>query len=328
VYVRKMSTYDLYNDLMVAYVLHPEYEGSAAARRREFRRRGEAPKEDAPVRAALEHLAEDCRSTACDKAHLIWALSNAERLLAWVSGPPEDVRLCVNLLSIFEELDPAWDRRIREGLRPVERGMVEMALSRASREADELSAAVKAQLARHALRMNVDQPDQRLPLSRAWLADISPQQRQLAEDIERVHRCSDLSAEEARDLLVQGEVDACRPEEAGRASEWAKAARVDLRQALSREVQGASGARRYELVRQAKRLEARGGGEAGDSSDPARAGMGSAMIAWWVRRARASVLVGPAAGLAAFLLTICVTRWVDRQLRYRDAVLGSAYSEE
>lgn len=110
-----LTTFDLYNDLIVGYLETGEFREAAAARARELERDYRDPPEDNPLQAVLARVRED---SPPEREAWVWALSNAERLLRerlWGSDlAPPDPLLAVNLAQLLESARPeAPDEALR-----------------------------------------------------------------------------------------------------------------------------------------------------------------------------------------------------------------------
>ncbi|MEM7246275.1 MAG: hypothetical protein AAF533_13080 [Acidobacteriota bacterium] len=110
-----LRSYDLYNNLLVAYMLKTDYHDTWAEREEEFAREDLSDPLINPLLSILRHLS-DRENWKVEREHLVWAVSNAERLLK-VGPAPRDARLSFNLLVLLEQVDEfAPDDATREGL--------------------------------------------------------------------------------------------------------------------------------------------------------------------------------------------------------------------
>lgn len=107
-----LSTYDLYNNLIVGY-LRRSYRGTPEDRNDEWPRSYDDPPNQNPLQATLEQLVSRWQP---ERESKIWALSNAERLLRerikdGELDPPQSAHLSLNLAQLYEWIE-------REGLAP------------------------------------------------------------------------------------------------------------------------------------------------------------------------------------------------------------------
>jgi hypothetical protein len=102
-----LSTYDLYNNLIVGYLETREFSESDERRSREFDRSYRDPPRENPLQAVLERVV---RERNPEREYWVWAVSNAERLLRarrWERAEPlSDPRLAVNLAQLMESALP------------------------------------------------------------------------------------------------------------------------------------------------------------------------------------------------------------------------------
>lgn len=102
-----LTSFDLYNNLLVAYLEVPGFTETEKRRQAELSRRyADAPEEN-PWQAALERAKV---SESGDREGFVWALSNAERLLrdrrANGLGLPTHAELALNLAQLADEAAP------------------------------------------------------------------------------------------------------------------------------------------------------------------------------------------------------------------------------
>ena len=99
-----LSSFDLYNNLLVAYLEVPGFQESKKNREQEFARAYRDKPEQNPWQVALERA----RAERLDgREGFVWAISNAEKLLrdrrANRLGPPEHAHLALNLALLASE---------------------------------------------------------------------------------------------------------------------------------------------------------------------------------------------------------------------------------
>lgn len=118
-----LTTLDLYNDLIVGYLEHPDFRSEPGRRQRELARADDDPPHENPLLAVMRAVAADFPSERfpAEREHWLWALSNAERLLEQrrESSAEEigNVRLAYNLAALMESALPASPPPAREALR-------------------------------------------------------------------------------------------------------------------------------------------------------------------------------------------------------------------
>lgn len=120
-----LTTFDLYNDLIVGYLATADFHETEAARARELRRDYRDPPDENPLQAVLVRAREEWRP---EREYRVWALSNAERLLRdrlWGSElAPPDPLLAVNLAQLLES---ARDEAPAQALRGLDRQQAALA---------------------------------------------------------------------------------------------------------------------------------------------------------------------------------------------------------
>lgn len=126
-----LSSHDLYNNLIVAYmtagfVPSGTPEQQQAARDKEFAREPQA-KAGAVRQLFLQQLGRTMRNGWKDESKL-WALSNVERILGW--GYPDDARLNVNIIRVLDEAAQGCDGEWCAELYAVKDVLLEQALLR------------------------------------------------------------------------------------------------------------------------------------------------------------------------------------------------------
>lgn len=103
-----LTTLDLYNNLVVAYLENPGFRGEDGRLERELRRTYADPPHENPLLAILERASAEFPSAElpAEREHWLWAVSNAERLLKQRresnAGELENVRLAYNLAALME----------------------------------------------------------------------------------------------------------------------------------------------------------------------------------------------------------------------------------
>lgn len=257
---RSLSTYDLYNNLIVGYVDPGGFTGSAAARARELHRRYDDPPEANPLQEVMQAmLAEPEGEPAPERESWLWAVSNAERLLRerlWGTAAPPDPLLALNLAQLYESARPlARD----EALAPLAAGQAELvAAARAARDRVPETARPEFERALVPLELAAAVTAGRPPaIPEEAAAALGPAER---ETVEAMRSALRLRAEPAVWVaVVTGEKD---DEEAAAAIEtlgarrraWRSASRSDFAASLARQVVGGPEELRRDVARRAETL--------------------------------------------------------------------------
>ncbi len=127
-----LSSYDLYNNLIIGYVRRPDYSDTERNRLREFERG--AKTYPGVVRQLFVAQRERARKDGWKNEAQLWALSNAEQVLDW--RRPDDARLDFNIAQLLDwwtSADHCGDvckPELLAGLRSVEDELVEAAVHR------------------------------------------------------------------------------------------------------------------------------------------------------------------------------------------------------
>jgi hypothetical protein len=231
-----LSSYDLFNNLIVAY-MRGKFTGASSEREREFSR---APKNypSALHRLLVAQVARARANDWQDEAQL-WALSNVEQVIDWRF--PDDARLAVNAVEVIDwwmtpERCPAdvCTPELNSGMQPIRNGLIEQALRRRN-----VSNEQRAEFARAAVRLlatsSIDRRrvSEHAALLKEWLA---PKEARVLDDL--------LHADTARAALPRftfaPEPDAEPPHAklGPRADRWYTAARTDLARAATEWAKG------------------------------------------------------------------------------------------
>ncbi len=94
-----LTTYDLYNNLLVAYLRSPDHHNTEGRQNYEFRRTYSDPPDSNPLLAVLGKARIELIP---EREHWVWAISNAERILRWSPMAPQDARLSYNLAALLD----------------------------------------------------------------------------------------------------------------------------------------------------------------------------------------------------------------------------------
>lgn len=231
-----LSSYDLFNNLIVAY-MRGKFAGASGEREKEFSR---APKNypSALHRLLVAQVARARAGDWKDEAQL-WALSNVEQVIDW--RYPDDARLAVNAVEVIDwwmapERCPAdlCTPELQNGMQPIRNALIEQALRRRN-----VSEEQRAEFAKAAVRLlatsSIDRTrvrDEAASL-KEWLA---PKEARVLDDL--------LNADAARAALPRytfaPEADAEAPQAklGPRADRWYAAARTDLARAATEWAKG------------------------------------------------------------------------------------------
>jgi len=93
-----LSSYDLYNNLIIGYVRRPDYADTDRARQREFERGTKTY--PGAVYQLLVAQRERAKADGWKNEAQLWALSNAEQVLDW--RRPDDARLDFNIVQLLD----------------------------------------------------------------------------------------------------------------------------------------------------------------------------------------------------------------------------------
>jgi len=101
----QLSSYDLYNNLIVGYLRVADFQGTPERRREEFNRSYTDPPAQNPLQALLRQEVPTIEKEPVRESW-VWALSNSERLLRdrlrERRGYPQNARLAINLAGLIE----------------------------------------------------------------------------------------------------------------------------------------------------------------------------------------------------------------------------------
>ena len=216
-----LSTYDLYNNLIVGY-MKGNFTGKEKEREKEFFRPGAST----PLRTALNAQVQRTREANWQNESQLWALSNVEQVIDWrLPAVPDDARLAFNSVQVIDW----WTKGEGKGIPELRDKLIEQMFRRRNVAADQRNA-----FARGALRMLASSGVNRTNIAndaaqvREWL---SPQDALALDDF--------LAADAARSAmpkwLVTPEKDQERPEAklGPRGEAWYSAALTDYAAAAS-----------------------------------------------------------------------------------------------
>lgn len=320
-----LSTYDLYNNLLVAYLKSPDYEESKTARDDEFKRTYRDSAVSNPLLAVLREVQGDLTGGE----NWVWAISNAERILRWNSASPNDARLSYNLAAL---LDSAL-LYTPDAARPSLLQRRDDLHRTASSLQDQLPLAERAQLVVGLLRLDLlraarqsRQPDTSLPDA----ATLTPAQQRTAD-----HLLAALTRRIDPEQLASTFTEAGRTQVGERlderATDWLAALRWDTASTL-----GQIGLDRREELDSAQLLTYAQTGYAlldGQRAPPALAELRSLVDDWrsWLLPDSVRLawqILATALALTIFLLLWRELHWIAVLLRRRQALLTSFYRLE
>jgi hypothetical protein len=317
-----LSSYDLYNNLIVGYVRRPDYKDSDINRRKEFAR----PSKTYPSAVHQLLLAQVERAKASDwkNESYLWALSNAEQVLDF--RRPDDARLNVNIVQLLD-----WwmdDARCKDICTPD-------LLIRLHGTQDELIAA--------AIRRHNVTPDQQREFATAvtrLLAKSHADRAALAADIttirgwlpaEQAQAADDLiNAEKTRAALPQFIVDPQPDTElpvdklGHRADRWYAAALSDFTAGAATWASGRSAAEKRQVIVASRQL-------LGATAPPAELVELESQLPWTQRvavRLTASKTWWVLVGLLFAAVVWFIVVWILLQIREWRALHGSFYNAE
>ncbi|MEM1204335.1 MAG: hypothetical protein AAGN66_13975 [Acidobacteriota bacterium] len=318
-----LTSFDLYNNLIVAYLVTPGFQESPARRDREFRRDYSDPLDENPLQHLLRRAVERHLG---DREGWVWALSNAEVLLrdrrANGQGPPEDSRLSLNLASLAlqaESLIEDGEVELEQALwRQVE--VLTVAAGASALPEDPKVAAALGRLRLLVAGRNGDAlPRDAASLRTRW----NDPQRGAADAAEAAVFAR--SGSDGLAAALSGEV----PDPLGkRSAAWLEALRRDAAGAVAAgALSEADAGLRAREARRARRLLA-------DAEAPRALGELEATLPWGPRLKQMASVAGRslpsrlAAALAVAALVWLAVRRVALELRFRKALWTSFYRLE
>lgn len=232
-----LSSYDLFNNLIVAY-MRGKYTGTDRDRTREF---GRAPKNyPSALHKLLLAQVERARANNWQDEAQLWALSNVEQVIDWRF--PDDARLAVNAVQVMDWwMVPArcpaeiCTTELADGIQPIRNQLIEQAFRRRNVSADQ-----RVEFSRAAVRLLASSTLDRKRVTdhalkvKEWLP---PKEASVLDDL--------LTADAARTALprwtftppAEGEGEATEPPYAklgARGERWRQAAMTDLAAAAAR----------------------------------------------------------------------------------------------
>jgi hypothetical protein len=317
-----LSSYDLYNNLIVGYVRRPDYKDTDADRRHEFLR----PSKTYPgaVNQLLAAQVERAKSNGWKNESNLWALSNAEQVLDW--RRPDDARLNVNMVQLLD-----WwknDERCNGICTP------ELLARLQTVEDDLIAAAVR----RH--NVTADQQREFASAVTRLLAESHTDRAALANDIatirgwlpaDQAHAADDLlNAERTRAALPQFIVDPQPDTElpveklGHRADRWYAAALSDFTAAAAKWASGRSPSEKRQVIVASRQL-------LGATAAPPELAELEAQLPWTQRmavRLTASKTWWAAASLLFAAAVWFLVIWILLQIREWRTLRTSFYNAE
>lgn len=336
-----LTSYHLYNNLIVGYLVNEDYDETPGRLAYELHRNYDDSPADNPLQTVMKVAQADWRPR---REHWVWAVSNAEQLLKEEADPTSST-LKLNLAQLMLEAVP----RVEESIGVVARGEQTASFPEDSppRIPETSSETVRA-LEREAVRLMASAergwrgspPEEAgeaivrmkmlqailtgepLSVPRGLLAGLSQEQR---ETVTAVTASRELWSDPLAWLpeALAGEEDETRAILGGRAGPWLSAARQTGAAELARRAARVEGPEQENLV-QAARLVLR----SGDPVPATLAAMkgGSGLVAWLGRggaRTVAAILALLAAAVVGF-----AGYWLSLQRRAQRALFTSFYRLE
>jgi hypothetical protein len=317
-----LSSYDLYNNLIVGYVRRPDYKDTDVNRRHEFAR----PSKTYPsaVHQLLMAQVERAKANGWKDESFLWALSNAEQVLDF--RRPDDARLNVNIVQLLDWwMDEARCKDICtpdlvKGLHALQDDLIARAIRRHNvtpEQQREFATAVTRLLAEsHADRAALAAD---IATIRGWLP---AEQAQAADDL--------LNAERARAALPQFLVDPQPDTElpvdklGHRADRWYAAALSDFVATSATWAAGRSAAEKRQVIVASRQL-------LGAASPPPELVELESQLPWTQRvavRLTASKTWWASVGLLFAAIVWLAVVWILLQVREWRALHGSFYNAE
>jgi len=215
-----LTTYDLYNNLIVGYMKSSFTDENE--REKEFRR----PRASTPLGSVVNAQVQRARETNWQNESQLWALSNVEQVIGWrLPAVPDDARFAFNAVQVIDW----WTKGEGRGIPELRDQLIEQMFRRRNVAPDQ-----RDEFARGALRMLASSGVNRQGLAndaaqiRAWL---SPQDAKALDDF--------LAADAARSALPKWLVAREKDQEAPQAKlgprgeAWYSAALTDYAAAAS-----------------------------------------------------------------------------------------------
>lgn len=320
-----LTTYDLYNNLIVGYLRDRSFRDAQEKQRKEWSRGYTAPPNRNPLLATLRHATSNWEP---EREHWVWALSNAERLMHAVSANkrpmPQHPQLSLNLAQLMQSALDMSPQEARESLLDQRDQLTEAAWNAAG-------GVDPTQAQEHALALT------RLDLLRASRRGIEPrigdsQLRQLTRDQRELAQgmVAALHARREPTSWLQAALGDSDGELRGlgsRLGEWKSASRQDLAIALAKEANRTSGEEAKDRARAARAVL-----HASDPKPEVVEEAEKAYLGTWERW-----LGGPSTGgsVAAGALSLALGAlgfwggwWFSFQLRLRREIFTSFYRLE
>jgi hypothetical protein len=313
---REITTYALYNNLIVGYLQNRDFVELEDRRLTAFARPYRDPPKENPLYSILQRLAGEWDP---DREYLVWATSDAERLLRarLLSGMglPRDPRLCVNLAQLLDRLDTVCPAEALQSLLAWRDGLVEIA--REGRNRITLSQRRELEWALTRLAFVGATRNGRSPSIR-W-KDLGPLEAKTQKVIAALFTSWRTRAEPrtwARTVLERGG-SSIREKLGKRTDAWLLASRRDLLDSLSQLAAIRQGSEKREVTRLAWTLL--------DGDDPRPPGMGNARsIAYLTPLRPGTGLIVLLAGVVSWLLAA----WLALQVRAYQETTISFYRVE
>lgn len=309
-----LSTYDLYNNLIVAY-MKGNFAGAELEREKEFSR--PRTSEASPLRALLNAEVKKTAEAEWRNESQLWALSNVEQVIDWrLPAVPDDARLAFNSVQVID----FWTKGEERGLGLLRDRLIEQMFRRRNVAPDQRSAFAKGAL-RMLATSNIDRASiaNDAALVREWL---QPQDARALDDF--------LAADAARNALprwlVAREEDQEPPHAklGPRAEAWYAAALTDYAAAAARWAAGRPAAEQGDAIVAIRRMLA-------SSAAPAELVALENGRGWrerlWLRLAATSWFWAAMAALLAVVVWFVLV-WILVHIRERRLLHTSLYNVE
>lgn len=320
-----ISSYDLYNNLIVGYLTASGFQAPPEKRTKEFERAYQDPPLQNPLLTVLRKRQTELETNPEIEGR-VWAVSNAERLLRdrllERRGYPQNARLALAVAGVIEwALEGSVPEAAVPALLRQQRELLAVALEREDDIPEEERPGFDRALAR--LRLIAAGRNGEEAKLDDLAASFSPEQSEAASLVATVQAARREPAGWAS--LALGEMDPGLSLKLGkRASPWRSALRSDLAAALARFAAEQEPPARQRLAGMASSIL-----HVGDTVPPALANLKTELGTVWRLRLWLHTPVGAGAAAAAvFLLGVLLARWLAVQLRVRRELFTSFYRTE
>ena len=323
---QSLTTYDLYNNLLVAYIRSPNYHHADGRGSKEFQRKYHDSPSSNPLLAVLNKARIE---VIPEREHWVWAISNAERILRWSSRVPQDARLSYNLAALLDSALAVGPREVRPALVERRDVLLAAAISQRQRIADD-----QQQLALGNIRLQLFDASRQ---GRSPALTLQAEAGLTADQMATLDAVGFSIAQRQNPTMLAGAATTrggAREALGERAPPWLGAVRSEVATTLARRAKNEEEAGSTQEVR-AIVLAARELLEDGDREPPELIQLEESLAGWrhWLSR---SALAGRGLLFALPLVIaagsgFCVwlaSRWLGLQLRRRESLMASFYRRE